>query len=404
MRILLARSDALFRIFMGAWWCSAMALCGVTCHCAHAQFDLVYSYASSAEFTTGQIQILDEALARTEAMWEGVITGYPQGISIDHVAIEIDSASSGLAAATYTNTIWQGGFRIATAGYIQVNPAYIESFSSGVDPEGHFNTGLNYMDELLAHETGHVLGIGSLWVSNGVYTNDTWTPEDPVGDYLGQYGLAGYQDEFDATATFVPVELAGGSGTANSHWDQRMRSSSQEGNPNDPWSLSPLTGITDSMGRDLGLELMTGAVDPDYNEPFLSRTTIQSMRDLGYTVTSPEDFNGDTSIDGADLSIWMTMFGTTGLEIDSFIYGDAMRDRTVDGNDFLAWQRMVHSGVPIQPIPEPASIVLLISILAAALARRVSVHFKHKETKKTEEEFFGRVLCFLMFIFSAIEF
>jgi hypothetical protein len=63
-----------------------------------------------------------------------------------------------------------------------------------------------------------------------------------------------------------------------------MRSSSQEGDPADPWSLSPLTGITDRFGRDLGLELMTGAIDPDYGEPFLSRTTIHSMRDLGYTV------------------------------------------------------------------------------------------------------------------------
>jgi len=63
-----------------------------------------------------------------------------------------------------------------------------------------------------------------------------------------------------------------------------MRSSPQEGNPSDPWSLSPLTGITDSQGRDLGLELMTGAIDPDYGEPFLSNMTVQSLRDLGYTV------------------------------------------------------------------------------------------------------------------------
>ncbi|MBL7373652.1 hypothetical protein INQ23_30490, partial [Escherichia coli] len=52
-------------------------------------------------------------------------------------------------------------------------------------------------------------------------------------------------------------------------------------NPNDQWSLSPLTGITDAQGRDLALELLTGALDPDYGEPFLSRTTVQSLRDLG---------------------------------------------------------------------------------------------------------------------------
>ncbi len=70
----------------------------------------------------------------------------------------------------------------------------------------------------------------------------------------------------------------------NSHWDQIMRSSSQEGDPNDPWSLSPLTGITDQHGRDVALELMTGALDPDFGEPFLSKTTIQSLRDIGFAV------------------------------------------------------------------------------------------------------------------------
>ncbi len=29
---------------------------------------------------------------------------------------------------------------------------------------------------------------------------------------------------------------------------------------------------------------MTGALDPDYGEPFLSRTTVQSLRDIGFAV------------------------------------------------------------------------------------------------------------------------
>ena len=157
----------------------------------------------------------------------------------------------------------------------------IEPFA---DWQGIGADGLNFVDELMAHETGHVLGIGTLWESNGVYVNYSF-------QYTGQYGVAAYRDEFDAEATFVPVENAGNSGTPNAHWDQRMRSSSQEGNPNDPWPLSPLTGVTDRFGRDRALELMTGAIDPDYGEPFLSNTTIQSLRDLGYTVV-PEPSAG----------------------------------------------------------------------------------------------------------------
>ena len=136
---------------------------------------------------------------------------------------------------------------------------------------------MNIIDELLAHETGHVLGIGTLWDTNGLYSFGT-------GRYTGQYGVAAFRAEFNPNATFVPVELAGEPSTANKHWDQRMCSSVQEGNPNDPFSLSPLLGITDAQGRDFALELMTGAIDPDYGEPFLSNTTVQSLRDLGFAV------------------------------------------------------------------------------------------------------------------------
>jgi len=256
---------------------TAGILCALIVGRGRAEFDLVYSYQNASQFTQSQRQILDEALAAAEALWERVITGYQPGIAVDSVNIQLRAVSTGLAAANFTGSVLQGGYRLATSGFINVNTGAIETFASGVDPAGNFNTGFNYMDELLAHETGHVLGIGTLWDDNNVYVNISF-------QYTGAHGLAAYQREFDADATFVPVENAGSPGTANSHWDQLMRSSSQEGNPADPWSLSPLTGIKDQLGRDLGLELMTGAIDPDYGEPFLSRTTVHSMRDLGYTV------------------------------------------------------------------------------------------------------------------------
>jgi hypothetical protein len=66
----------------------------------------------------------------------------------------------------------------------------------------------------------------------------------------------------------VPVELGGGSGTANGHW-------------NEVDGGSALTGIVDIQGRDMAYELMTGWL----NEPaYLSRTTIASFQDIGYTV------------------------------------------------------------------------------------------------------------------------
>ena len=247
---------------------------------ARADFDLNLTVTSPGSFTTSQLQVLEAAIDEAEAMWEGVITGYQSGITIGGINISVIAGSS-FADATYTSSVNQGGFQLATAGRLRINPDTIDWFGpwdgTGPTPPNTEYIGVNYIDEIIAHEVGHVLGIGTLWYSNGVYTYGS-------GRYTGQYGVAAYQGEFDASASYIPVELAGSSGTQNSHWDQLMRSSTQEGNPSDPWSLDPRIGITDAYGRDAALELMTGAIDPDYGEPFLSNTTVQSLRDLGFTV------------------------------------------------------------------------------------------------------------------------
>lgn len=246
-----------------------------------AAFDLQFTISPSASFTTTQRTNLLNALAEAEALWEGVVTGYQPGISISGISITVDSFSS-FAEASPTGAVTQGGFQLTTAGRVGINPEVIDAFVSWNGTPGPVNPppeylGLNYVDEILAHEIGHVLGIGTKWIVNGVYTNNTF-------QYTGQYGVAAYRQEFDPNATFVPVEDAGGPGTPNTHWNQRMRSSIQEGNPSDPWSLDPRVFITNAAGRDFASELMTGALDPDYGEPFLSMTTIQSLRDIGFAV------------------------------------------------------------------------------------------------------------------------
>jgi hypothetical protein len=245
-----------------------------------AAFDLVLNVPSPNSFTPAQYSQLVSALASAESLWENVITGYQPGITLTGMSIDVISGSS-FAETTYPLTVLQGGYRLATSTTISINPAVIDIYSSWTG-EGPPNPnpafiGLNYLDDILAHEIGHALGIGPLWQPNGVYIPGT-------GQYTGEYGLRAYRAEFDATAAFVPVELAGNPGTIGLHWNQLMRSSSQEGKPSDPWSLSPLTGITDVQGRDLAMELLTGALDPDYGEPYLSRMTVESLRDLGFTV------------------------------------------------------------------------------------------------------------------------
>ncbi len=241
------------------------------CLFGQASFDLRIEIANPTAFTASELQTLQRAIVDAETMWEGTVIGYQPEIQIDALEVEVVGTTGIFADASATSTDLQGGFRLSRKGRIRIGP---DTVSELADWQG---SGVNTVDELMAHEIGHLLGIGTHWEANGVY-------EPGSGKYTGEHGLAAYRLEFDSEANFVPVELNGRLGTKEKHWDQIMRSDAVEGNPDDPFSLSPLLGITDSHGRDLALELMTGAIDPDYGEPFLSNTTIQSLRDLGYVV------------------------------------------------------------------------------------------------------------------------
>ncbi len=106
--------------------------------------------------------------------------------------------------------------------------------------------------DMVLHEMGHVLGIGSLWAAFGL--------KDGAGSaYFGQYGLEAYH-QLGGPGSFVPLETTGGPGTAGVHWSEAV----------------------------FGNELMTGFISGPNNP--LSRVTIGGLRDLGYSV----DYGGAT--------------------------------------------------------------------------------------------------------------
>ncbi|MCA9235212.1 MAG: hypothetical protein KDA44_07060 [Planctomycetales bacterium] len=340
----------------------AVAVTPIACMAPAAlAFDLQFTLQDNSNgFTAAERVLVQEAVDRAEAMWESVITGYQNGASIASVPITVIPTTSGLAAASFSGTTQMGGFTYSTAGFVNINVNEIENFA---DWQGVGANGKNYLDELIAHEVGHVLGIGTLWTTNGLYSNGTY-------QYTGVHGVAAYQAEFTPPSNFVPVENNGGPGTPNAHWDQMMRSSGEAGDPNGPggpWVLSPLTGVVDNFGRDRAFELMTGAIDPDYYEPYLSRTTVESMRDLGYTVAAAGDFNADGVVNAADGNLILANLGATGLQIDSMIYGDFNGDRAITTADYGAWARATG-------VPEPGALVLAgvaVAVAAAASRRRL---------------------------------
>jgi hypothetical protein len=140
------------------------------------------------------------------------------------------------------------------------------------DLAGLQSSGLLY--DVILHEMAHVLGIGTLWSSSAVgvpgfqelYVSGT-------GQYTGANALAAWRTEFNQpSATFVPVELGGGAGTANAHWNEVNGGGSNTG------------FVSNITGRDFRFELMTGWLD---GPTYISSVTMGSFQDLGYIVSVP---------------------------------------------------------------------------------------------------------------------
>ncbi len=146
----------------------------------------------------------------------------------------------------------------------------------------------NVLADVLTHEMGHVLGYGFHWTANNLYSFGS-------GRYTGARGLAEYRNEFvgQSNVLFVPVELGGGSGTANFHWDEVDFGAG-------------LTGRVTTYGRDMRDELMTGWFNRTLPS-FVSRTTLGQFEDLGFVAdfgAIPEPSSGLAALSGI---IWLSL-------------------------------------------------------------------------------------------------
>ncbi|MEP6778418.1 MAG: leishmanolysin-related zinc metalloendopeptidase [Gemmatimonadaceae bacterium] len=107
------------------------------------------------------------------------------------------------------------------------------------------------LDNVVLHEIGHILGIGTLWNIRHNLLTGAGTSNPFFTGAVARDGFASTGSPYSGTP--VPVENSGGAGTRDSHWRRTV----------------------------FGNELMNGyaaAVMP------MSRVTIGSLADLGYTV------------------------------------------------------------------------------------------------------------------------
>lgn len=215
--------------------CAMMLMAGASQ--AHAGlFDISLTF--SGGLTSTQQQVFSDA----ENFWETYITGYQDSVQsfsleIDASGQSIDGAGGVLGSAGPTTGFYSTNYFYASTGQMQFDTADLSAMESN-----------NTLYSVILHEMAHVIGFGTLWSYNNLYNSGT-------GQYTGAAATAAYQNEFDPNATFVPVELDGGPGTADGHWDET-------------WA-----GPTS--------DIMTGYIEGAVT---ISNTTMAAFEDLGYIV------------------------------------------------------------------------------------------------------------------------
>ena len=173
-----------------------------------------------------------------EVTYEGRVI---DDLEITAKAPDLDGPSGLLGQAGFTQ-LRTTGTKLPFLGVMEFDSADVQSMMG----DGTFQA-------VVQHEMGHVLGIGGLWRTKNLVANYGTT--NPV--YTGAKGVAEYNKLLRfGGANSVPVENLGGAGTYGSHWRESV----------------------------FGAELMTGYADGDGVKMPVSRMTVGSLEDLGYTV------------------------------------------------------------------------------------------------------------------------
>jgi hypothetical protein len=221
-------------------------------------------------FLTGVSGAVATAFQQAKARWEHVITGnlpeatigagvvVANACGITHPAIQ--ETVDDLLILVEVVPIDGAGKILGSAG-----PCLVRSLSGlpilGVmrlDSEDlemmHSNGSLR---DVILHEIGHVLGIGTLWTRHGLLEGAG--SNDPF--YSGARARPGFILGGSTILNGIPVENTGGGGTRDSHWrEATMRTELMTGWINS--GFNPLSGITIGSLMDMGYQVNFGAADP----------------------------------------------------------------------------------------------------------------------------------------------
>jgi len=210
-------------------------------------------YTIEVRFMGGLTQRQKDAFKGAADRWTRAITGDLPDVLDDNGQLinNLVILAQGAPIDGVGSILGQAGpsiLRPANAGQAAFLPAKGEMTFDTADLANMEANGT--LDDVITHEMGHVIGIGTIWdlkklLQNAGTSNPTFVGTNAQREFGALRG---------AEPQPVPVESHGGLGTRDSHW-------------------------SDSL---FGNELMTGFVSSPPNP--LSRMTIASLQDMGYTV------------------------------------------------------------------------------------------------------------------------
>lgn len=124
--------------------------------------------------------------------------------------------------------------------------------------------GQHLFDDIVMHEMLHSVGFGSIWSYKGLIAGSgTSTPT-----FTGLQAMSAYHTLVPGSTGGVPLEQDGGSGTAESHWDEQTFTSEL---------MTGYIGYVDS----------SNIYHP--NDTF-SYMTVASLGDLGYSIVGVNSY------------------------------------------------------------------------------------------------------------------
>ena len=137
---------------------------------------------------------------------------------------------------------------------------------------------------VMTHELGHGLGIGAFWQQD-YQQYGAVVPVDFFLDDIYTNAQQGYNTITGNTYTKMPLEDAGGEGTASAHWEGDFRPGTAPGANGTAYPGVPG-------------ELMSGYFDKGAR-PKISKLSIGVLKDFGYEEVNPGTSEGNPTLDSS---------------------------------------------------------------------------------------------------------